>query len=143
MYNIRKASAGEVPDLIRIWEETVTATHCFLKTEEIAFYKSRMPLHFESADVYVYIENGEIKGFSGILGEMLEMLFVGERGSGFGSRLLGHAINLGVNKVDVNEENAQAAGFYLSKGFVLAGRSETDSDGKPHPILHLELNNTK
>lgn len=46
---------------------------------------------------------------------------------------------LHAGKVDVNEQNAQAVGFYMHMGFSIVGRSETDPDGKPYSILHLAL----
>ena len=40
--------------------------------------------------------------------------------------------------VDVNEANVEATRFYEALGFVAVGRSPTDSDGRPYPILHLK-----
>lgn len=55
-------------------------------------------------------------------------------------RLLAHAISEhGVTKVDVNEQNVSAAGFYAHRGFEVVGRSETDEAGRPYPLLHLSL----
>ena len=54
----------------------------------------------------------------GIDGIKLEMLFVAssERGQGFGSKLLRHAVSgLGVTEVDVNEQNPQAYCFIRNK----------------------------
>jgi len=39
----------------------------------------------------------------------------------------------------VNEQNLQGVGFYLHMGFVETGRSETDDQGRPYPLLHLRL----
>ncbi len=44
-----------------------------------------------------------------------------------------------VTKVDVNEQNEQAVGFYEHVGFKTVSRSELDSLGMPYPILHMEL----
>lgn len=41
--------------------------------------------------------------------------------------------------MDVNEQNAQARGFYEHEGFEVIGRSETDEQGEPFPILHMRL----
>jgi putative acetyltransferase len=38
---------------------------------------------------------------------------------------------------DVSEQNPQAAGFSVRQGFVAVGRSETDGEGRPFPLLHL------
>jgi putative acetyltransferase len=39
--------------------------------------------------------------------------------------------------VNVNEQNAQAVGFYSRSGFVVVGRSELDDAGRPYPLLHM------
>ena len=54
--------------------------------------------------------------------------------------LVNYAIHqCGVNKVDVNEQNGQAVGFYQHMGFVTVSRSELDALGKPYPILSMQL----
>ena len=70
------------------------------------------------------------------------MLFVSSdaRGQGYGKLLLEHAIeNSDVTKVDVNEQNQQAIGFYEKFGFRVVGRSEKDSMWKDYPLLHMRL----
>lgn len=42
-------------------------------------------------------------------------------------------------RVDVNEQNFEAHRFYLRYGFMNVGRSETDSAGRPFPIIHMRL----
>lgn len=39
----------------------------------------------------------------------------------------------------MNEQNPQAQGFYEHCGWHVIGRSETDEQGEPCPILHMEL----
>lgn len=71
------------------------------------------------------------------------MLFIlpSYRGQGIGELLTNYAIkNQGATKVDVNEQNPQAVGFYEHVGFRVVGRSATDGQGKPFPLLHMELN---
>ncbi|MFR6635260.1 MAG: GNAT family N-acetyltransferase [Alistipes onderdonkii] len=61
-------------------------------------------------------------------------------GKGFGRQLVNHITrHCGVRRVDVNEQNPQAAGFYERMGFRTAGRDATDPSGRPYPILHMEL----
>ena len=72
----------------------------------------------------------------------LEMLFIDPkyRGKGIGKSLLNYGIkNLNITKVDVNEQNEQAVGFYKHSGFEVIARSEVDASGKPYPILHMVL----
>ena len=42
-----------------------------------------------------------------------------------------------VYKVDVNEQNIQAVGFYQHRGFSVITRSDLDAEGKAYPILHM------
>ena len=85
-------------------------------------------------------ESGRIAGFSGLSEDNLEMLFIRPemRGRGIGKRLVEHALSLGILKVDVNEENEQALGFYRKMGYEAVGRSAVDSDNKNYPIIHME-----
>lgn len=136
-----EASASDYPRLLDIWESAVKATHDFLADDDFIYYRSRMPEYFSMVDLYICLDsNGVPVGFMGISGSMLEMLFVdaGSRGQGIGTRLLRHAVtHLGVDSVDVNEQNVSALGFYTRMGFVVAGRSPLDSEGRPYPLLHM------
>jgi putative acetyltransferase len=83
---------------------------------------------------------GALTGFIGLSENKVEMLFVDPsvKGQGIGRALLDHAHSLkGRLDVDVNEQNPLAVGFYLKYGFIQTGRSETDGEGKPFPIIHL------
>lgn len=85
---------------------------------------------------------GEIIGFSGVAEGNLEMLFIhpAERGNGVGKALLEYSVDKqNVTKVDVNEDNEQAVGFYENFGFKTYERSELDSSGKPYPTLHMRI----
>lgn len=79
--------------------------------------------------------------FMGIGGDRLEMLFVDPdwRGGGIGRALVALATaRRGVSRVDVNEQNPQAIGFYERMGFAVSGRSEIDGKGRPFPLLHMQ-----
>lgn len=85
---------------------------------------------------------GQVAGFVGVVDGKVEMLFIHPewRGQGVGRRLLKHAVEaLGATRVDVNEQNEQAVGFYQRMGFAVEGRSELDGLGKPFPLLHMRL----
>lgn len=139
---IDSVAKDDYPQLLNVWESAVRNTHDFLKANDFEFYKSQLPAYFDHLKLYAYKnEDGEIKGFLGIAEYKVEMLFIdnSSRGQGIGKELLNFAINkLKTNKVDVNEQNKQAVGFYNHLGFNVVGRSEVDSEGKNYPILHLE-----
>lgn len=133
----------DYPRLIEIWRSAVRATHDFLEDSDFQRIESNLASgYFPAVTLTVAERDGEAVGFAGTADGNLEMLFVSNevRGSGIGSLLLAETIEKdGVTKVDVNEQNSGAHGFYLSHGFTQVSRSELDGDGRPYPILHLAL----
>ena len=141
---IRPARKEEWPSLIAIWEKTVRETHGFLAEDDFAEIKSQMPDYLGAVELFVWDEGEGPAGFLGLLDNMVEMLFVADRGKGIGRKLLDFAVaEKGATRLDVNEQNAQARGFYEKYGFAVSGRSEFDTGGRPYPLLHMELKQTK
>lgn len=139
---IREIHERDYPLLMKIWESSVLNTHDFLKEEDFNYYKKEIPGYFEHVTLLGFEENGTLIGFMGVAEGNLEMLFIHNdyRGKGIGKKLIQYGINhLNVNKVDVNEQNAQAVGFYQYIGFRVLDRSALDNQGKEYPILHMGL----
>lgn len=139
---LQKASEVDFSTLIDIWERSVRATHDFLPEVEINNLK---PLifneYFHHVLLHKYVQDGKIVGFIGTSSDNIEMLFIDPefRAKGVGRILTNFAIvELKIEKVDVNEQNLQALGFYKKLEFQIIGRSELDAQGKPYPILHLK-----
>ena len=130
--------------VVEVWEASVRATHTFVTEADIEVIR---PLLWDSLPnvphaLCVRERSGQVAGFIGVEDKMVEMLFVHPawRGHGIGRRLLSYAVTtLNADKLDVNEQNPQAIGFYLRMGFEVAGRSAVDSIGKPYPLLHMRL----
>ncbi|MNX08525.1 putative N-acetyltransferase YjaB [compost metagenome] len=60
------------------------------------------------------------------------------RGQGVGRLLVQFALREHPTlTTDVNEQNAQAVGFYEKLGFRQIGRSDVDGQGRPYPLLRL------
>ena len=109
---------------------------------ELRYYKERLPVYFQYVNLFGFEQEGILIGFMGIAEGNLEMLFIDNkyRGAGIGKKLITYAIdNLQVTKVDVNEQNVQAVGFYEYMGFNIYKRSNLDGEGKEYPILHMQL----
>lgn len=141
---IRKAQPFEFGSITELWEASVRATHDFLSEQDIQALRPRL-LHEWLPQVNLHVltdDNEHLLGFSGVVGEKLEMLFVAPaaRGQGVGKALCRHAITQSqVRLVDVNEQNSQAVGFYQRLGFEVIGRSALDGQGNPYPLLHMRL----
>jgi len=142
--NIDVVHKTEYQDVVNVWESSVRATHYFLKEEDIQYFKPLILNTYLDAVELRCIRNKDkdIVGFLGVAEDNLEMLFIDPkyRGKGIGKSLLNYGIkNLNITKVDVNEQNEQAVGFYKHSGFEVIARSEVDASGKPYPILHMVL----
>ncbi len=130
--------------LTDVWLASVKATHDFLSEEDIEFYHERIPaLYMPNVDIFaIKSAAGKWCAFIGLSVDNIEMLFVhpDEMGKGYGSSLLKFAVGVKcIRKVDVNRDNFKAFEFYQKHGFQVIGASDTDGEGKPYPILHLEL----
>jgi len=135
---------NDYTEIVEVWEASVRATHDFLPEESIQYFKPLILNDFLDAVKLACAtnESGEILGFIGVAEGNIEMLFIApeNRGTGIGKTLLLHGLNeLGASKVDVNEQNPQAIGFYEHMGFKRVGRSEEDGMGKPFPLIHMAL----
>ncbi|CAK9890836.1 MULTISPECIES: GNAT family N-acetyltransferase [Pseudomonas] len=145
---VQTPSLRDYPELTRVWEASVRATHDFLPDSYICLLRELLLSQYLDAVMLICCKDARqrIRGFAGVAGGRVEMLFIDPeaRGQGLGSRLLRVAIDeLHAEQLDVNEQNAQALGFYLRQGFEVVGRSETDGMGQPYPLLHMRLIRTQ
>lgn len=128
--------------LLSVWESSVRATHDFLSEQDIILLRPEVLNALRHVPVLlVALEEENPVAFLGMDDDSVEMLFVDAafRGFGAGSLLMHAALKRGARRVDVNEQNPQALGFYLHMGFIVNGRSPEDGQGRPFPILHLIL----
>ncbi|HDS1819005.1 TPA: GNAT family N-acetyltransferase [Pseudomonas putida] len=135
---------SDYPELTQVWEDSVRATHNFLPDAYIVLLREHVLRQYLDAVMLICCKDRHqrIQGFAGVSKRQVDMLFVAPawRGKGIGKRLLHYAIKeLNAERLDVNEQNPQALGFYLHEGFEVVGRSETDGLGQPYPLLHLRL----
>ncbi|KYH04633.1 GCN5 family acetyltransferase [Chryseobacterium cucumeris] len=141
--HIRLATAEDYPAIMEIWESAVKATHDFLAEEDFNYFKEAIPRDYlPHLEVYLITEDNESKGFASVADGNLEMLFIHNdtRGKGYGKKLYQFMKEkTGLTKVDVNEQNPQAIGFYEKMGFKKVGRSEKDGSGKDYPLIHMSL----
>lgn len=140
--SIRRGTPADVPRAIEIWRAAVDATHGFLTPEDRAEIDALVAEQFlPNAELWLAVdEAGETQGFLVMDGTMIDALFVDPKvhGRGFGTALLDHALTLSPEAtVDANEQASNALPFYLSRGFRIVGRSPTDGQGRPYPMVHL------
>lgn len=112
-----------IEKLLRVWENSVKATHLFLSADEINSIKEYVPQALRDVPVLAVavIENGIPAGFMGISGRKLEMLFVASdnRGQGIGKQLLQYGIKTNLpsmNKTLRPEDFTSIRGLRFIKG---------------------------
>ncbi|AUZ45120.1 GNAT family N-acetyltransferase [Pseudomonas orientalis] len=135
---------SDYPELARIWEASVRATHDFLPESYILLLKNLVLTRYLDSVMLVCTKDSSqrITGFAGVAARKVEMLFIDplHRGQGLGRQLLRYAIeHMNADELDVNEQNPQALGFYCHQGFEVIGRTEHDGLGRPYPLLHMRL----
>ena len=139
---VRPGTPADVPRALVIWRAAVDATHGFLTPADRAEIDGMVATDFlPNAPLWVAEDdNGAVQGFLVMDGDMVDALFVDPsvHGRGIGTCLLAKALELAPGaRVDASEQADNALPFYLARGFVITGRSETDPQGRPYPMIHL------
>jgi putative acetyltransferase len=142
---IRRALPADRDVLVDIWLRSVRATHTFLSEVDIQSFLPLVRDYLGSADSELWVLCSDSQtplGFMEMSGNKMEALFLAPecQRRGGGRQMVRHAQALkGELTVDVNEQNPAACRFYEACGFVVEGRSELDSTGRPFPLLHMRL----
>jgi putative acetyltransferase len=138
---IRKTTPADSEHILNIWREAVDATHHFLSAANRQQIEEEVVTFLPQAPLWLAVDDNDHPiGFMLLDNSHMEALFIhpSQHGSGIGRALVQHALSLHPNlTTDVNEQNAQAVGFYEHMGFERTGRSDKDSQGRPYPLIHL------
>jgi putative acetyltransferase len=141
---IRVALPEDRAGMLALWERSVRSTHFFLGESDIADLRPLVAGELVGNDCEWWVatdERGDRLGFLGYSPGVIEGLFIDprHRGRGVGTRLIAFAQHRAASalRVDVNEQNPAARGFYESLGFRVVGHSPHDGAGRPFPLLHM------
>lgn len=140
---VRRRSGALLEQLLELWERSVRASHTFLSPAEISAIRPDVPGALTQVPHLVIARERETPlGFLGAEGRRLEMLFLEPeaRGRGIGTALVRYALDAySLREVTVNEQNIAARGFYERLGFRTVRRTPLDEQGRPYPLLYMEL----
>jgi putative acetyltransferase len=141
MVIIRPSRPDDGARVLDIWRAAVDATHDFLSPEDRQEIEAMVAGFLPRAPLWVAVDDADrATGFMLLDDGHMEALFIdpAHRGAGIGRALVEHGLRLQPDlSTDVNAQNEQAVGFYLRLGFRATGRSETDDQGRPYPLIHL------
>lgn len=143
MIKLRPSRPEDGPRVVEIWAAAVDATHDFLTPEDRAAIGAEVEGFLPYAPMTLAVDDRDRPlGFMLIDDGHMEALFIdpAHRGAGVGAIMIDYALAVHpALTTDVNEQNAQAVGFYEHMGFERTGRSELDSQGRPYPLIHLRF----
>src|SRR5688572_15505994 len=101
--------------VLEVWEQSVLATHQFIKREDFQTIKQIVKtIDFNAFEMYCLVADERLIGFLGVADQKIEMLFLSPSyfGKGLGKKFMEFALReLKANKVDVNEQNSHAVEF--------------------------------
>ncbi len=143
MIEIKPYNDDYKEQVVTLWEKSVRATHDFLIPSDFEEIKELVKnLDFNALAVFCLVHQSSVIGFIGVIENKVEMLFLSPDffGKGLGKKLMNFAIKeLNADKVDVNEQNKHAVGFYTKSGFEMYERTKKDVQGRNYPILKMNL----
>ncbi len=130
---IRKYEPWDSESVMEIWLETNCSAHDFIDREYFEGVFEAVKEMIPRAEVYIFEENDQIKGFIGLAGSYIEGLFVRQdcQGSGIGKELLDLAKQIrDVLTLSVYRKNEQAFSFYRREGFNVLELSVEEATGE-------------
>jgi putative acetyltransferase len=141
MVRIRTSRPEDVERAVEIWRAAVDATHDFLTPEDRSAIDDEVQAFLPQLSLWLALDaDGRAVGFMSLEDGDMGALFIDPiwRGKGVGRALVTYAVALHpFLTTTVNEQNAQALGFYAQMGFRPTGRSAVDDEGRPYPIVRL------
>ena len=135
---IRKLRKTDLDEVAYIWLHTNKKAHDFIA-------ETYWDEHFEmvkgmlgDAEIYVFEEKGQIKGFVGLDGEYIAGIFVREKEQslGIGKQLLDFAKSLkGQLKLNVYQKNERAIKFYTREQFEIQDEQTDEATGEAEYLM--------
>lgn len=147
MITLRASNSRDTARILDIWSRAVDATHCFLLPADRAAIGEEVKAFLPQVSLMLAVDAADhALGFMFLHEGHMEALFIDpdHHGKGIGKALVESALALHpALTTDVNEQNAEALGFYRRLGFEPTGRSDLDGQGRPYPLVHLRFRATQ
>jgi putative acetyltransferase len=136
---IRYFESSDTDQVISIWLVASIEAHDFVKKE---FWESKVAdmrdIYLPASETYVYEDNGIIKGFVSLHGDVLAAIFVspGEQGKGIGGQLVAKSKQARRNlSLTVYKSNQKSVEFYKKCGFKTVSEQVDEHTGHPELLM--------
>jgi putative acetyltransferase len=124
-----------------IWARSVQRTHSFLSKADVEALSPLARSYIDSTSLLIAVREPRlILGFMGMSENRIDSLFLDPDflNQGVGRAFVDYAKSKSNDLlVEVNKQNEGAVAFYKRVGFVVIGRSDTDDEGRPFPLLYM------
>ena len=130
---IRELREADLNQVMELWLQSNEQAHAFIKEEYWKGHYREVRKLLPRAEVYVYEENGEIKGFIGADGPYIAGIFVDfrSRSMGIGKQLLDYVkLRKSTLTLQVYEKNERAVSFYRREGFMVREKLVDEETGE-------------
>lgn len=126
---IRKLIPSDLDAVMRIWFDGNCKAHSFIPRSYWEEQRPAVRTAIQQADVYCYVDDGNVLGFIGLTGNYIADLFVSAHSRSHG---IGHQLLAAVKKhratleLDAYQKNHRAINFYLQNGFVITHQTNDE-----------------
>lgn len=136
---IRKFMKNDIDQVIQLWLSVNIKAHDFIPetywVEQMNKVKEMLP----QSELYVYVDNGIILGFVGLIDDYIAGIFVSNdaQEKGIGKRLLNYIKDIKTElSLSVYKKNERAIQFYERENFLITS-SNIDDNTKEHECFML------
>ena len=135
---IRVLQEADIDRVAEIWLDSNLKAHHFIPAQ---YWKSNFGLVKEmlsQAEVYVYENDRNIQGFTGLNGEYIEGIFVSEQiqSQGIGKILLNYVKDMRTKLfLNVYQKNIPAISFYQREGFEIQYSGMDEATGEKDYVM--------
>ena len=141
---IRKHIEKDLEQILKVWYQSSTLAHPFLKLDFVEKVKSDMRnMYIPNSETWVYENNSEVVGFISMIGNEIGGLFVIPRmlGKGIGTQLV-HFISKHHKalEVEVFEKNKIGRAFYEKYGFTIIKKYKNEDSGEQVLRMKKQIN---
>ena len=130
---IREFQPADTDRVAELWLAANLQAHAFIAPEYWRGNQDMVKGLLPQAEVYVYETGGEILGFAGLNGELIEGLFVSEKAQsrGIGKQLLDFLKTKKAElRLNVYQKNTRAIRFYEREGFKVQSEGLDEATGE-------------